>query len=76
VNDISDFCHAVVAESPILHRVSEADSNLEGLVHLSIFTPDAVHGRFVHGFAGSVAGDLVVDFAVDGVPVSEFLVES
>jgi hypothetical protein len=75
VNDIGGFLHPIVADSPVLHRVSRANSNLEGLVHLSIFTWDAVCGRLAHGFAGSVAGDLVLDFAVNGVPVSEFLVE-
>jgi hypothetical protein len=44
-------------------------------VHLSIFTRGAIHGEFVHGFTGGVAGDLVLDFAVNGVSVSEFLVE-
>ena len=38
VHDISDFLHPVVAESPILHRVSEVNRDLEDLVHLSIFT--------------------------------------
>jgi hypothetical protein len=75
VNDIGDFLHPVVAESPILHRVSRANSNLEGLVHLSIFTWGAVHGHLTQGLAGGVAGDLVLDFAVNGVPVSELLVE-
>jgi hypothetical protein len=75
VNDISDFWHSVVAESPILHGVSEVNRDLEDLVHLSIFTLGAVHGQLVQGFTGSVAGDLVLDFAVNGVSVSEFLVE-
>jgi hypothetical protein len=44
-------------------------------MHVSIITLDAAHGHLAHGFAGSVAGDLVVDFAVNGVSVSEFLVE-